>query len=80
MPGVSQHGNSPLLASSTRGCRAAWDKDPAFGVIGVQSGPRGLDYEGSYDSVLRYGRSWRKERGAVLAQAYVPLSFAPGEA
>lgn len=41
---------------------------------------RGLGYEGSYDAVRRYARSWRKERGATLAQAYVPLSFAPGEA
>jgi hypothetical protein len=67
MPGVSQHGNSPLLASSTRGCGLAWNKDPAFGVIGVQSGLRGLVYEGSYDAVLRDGRSWRKDRGASLA-------------
>ena len=41
---------------------------------------RGLGYEGSYDAVRRYAQSWRKERGAALAQAYVPLSFAPGEA
>ncbi|HEY8213326.1 MAG TPA: IS21 family transposase, partial [Methylocystis sp.] len=41
---------------------------------------RGLGYDGSYDAVRRYAKSWRKERGAALAQAYVPLSFAPGEA
>jgi transposase len=41
---------------------------------------RGFGYEGGYDAVRRYARSWRKERGAALAQAYVPLSFAPGEA
>ncbi len=41
---------------------------------------RGLGYEGSYDAVRRYAKSWRKEHGAALAQAYVPLSFAPGEA
>ena len=41
---------------------------------------RELGYEGSYDAVRRYAKSWRKERGAALAQAYVPLSFAPGEA
>ncbi len=40
---------------------------------------RGLGYDGSYDAVRRYAKSWRKERGAALAQAYVPLSFAPGE-
>jgi transposase len=39
-----------------------------------------LGYEGSYDAVRRYGNAWRRERGAALAEAYVPLSFAPGEA
>jgi hypothetical protein len=41
---------------------------------------RGLGYEGSYDSVRRYARLWRRERSASTAEAYVPLSFAPGEA
>jgi transposase len=41
---------------------------------------RGLGYDGGYDAVRRYARTWREERGAVTAQAYVPLSFAPGEA
>jgi transposase len=41
---------------------------------------RGFGYSGSYDAVRRYAISWRKERGAALAQAYVPLAFAPGEA
>ncbi len=41
---------------------------------------RGLGYEGGYDAVRRYARSWRRERSAVTADAYVPLSFAPGEA
>ncbi len=41
---------------------------------------RGFGYDGSYDAVRRYAISWRKERGAALAQAYVPLAFAPGEA
>jgi hypothetical protein len=30
--------------------------------------------------VRRYAKSWRKARGAMAAQAYIPLSFAPGEA
>jgi transposase len=25
----------------TRWCESAWNKDPVFGVIGIQSGPRG---------------------------------------
>jgi hypothetical protein len=32
------------------------------------------------DAVRRYAISCRKERGAALAQAYVPLAFSPGEA
>jgi transposase len=30
--------------------------------------------------VRRYARIWHRQRGATTAQAYVPLSFAPGEA
>ena len=41
---------------------------------------RGFGYAGSYDAVRRYAKTWRKERGVALAQAYVPLTFAPGEA
>src|SRR2546430_9193757 len=41
---------------------------------------RALGYEGSYDAVRRYAKVWRVKRGAAMAEAYVPLSFAPGEA
>jgi transposase len=41
---------------------------------------RGLGYEGGYDAVRRYARGWQRERSASTADAYVPLSFAPGEA
>jgi transposase len=41
---------------------------------------RGLGYEGGYDAVRRYARKWVKDRGQATAAAYVPLSFAPGEA
>ena len=41
---------------------------------------RGFGYQGSYDAVRRYARKWRAARGAATAEAYVPLSFAPGEA
>jgi transposase len=37
-------------------------------------------YDGGYDAVRRYARRWAKERGQATAAAYVPLSFAPGEA
>jgi hypothetical protein len=33
---------------------------------------RELGYEGGYDSVRRYAKTWRVTRGAVTAQAYVP--------
>ena len=41
---------------------------------------RGRGYDGGYDAVRRYARRWAKERGETTAAAYVPLSFAPGEA
>jgi transposase len=41
---------------------------------------RGLGYVGSYDAVRRYAKAWHKDRGEATAAAYVPLSFAPGEA
>jgi transposase len=40
----------------------------------------GRGYEGGYDAVRRYARRWAKERGQATAAAFVPLSFAPGEA
>ena len=40
---------------------------------------RGRGYEGSYDAVRRYAKRWRNERASSIA-AFVPLSFAPGEA
>jgi hypothetical protein len=36
--------------------------------------------DGGYDAVRRYAGRWSKERGHSTAAAYVPLSFAPGEA
>jgi transposase len=41
---------------------------------------RGLGYGGGYDAVRRYARGWQRAGAAVSAAAYVPLSFAPGEA
>ena len=41
---------------------------------------RGRGYDGGYDAVRRYARRWSKERGESTAAAYIPLSFAPGEA
>ena len=41
---------------------------------------RGRGYEGGYDALRRYARGWAKQHGQATAAAYVPLSFAPGEA
>src|SRR5699024_4839826 len=37
-------------------------------------------YAGGYDSIRRYARRWREKRTTGVAHAFVPLSFAPGEA
>lgn len=41
---------------------------------------RTLGYEGGYDAVRRYASAWARERATATAAAFVPLSFAPGEA
>src|ERR1700719_3175325 len=41
---------------------------------------RGRGYNGGYDTVRRYAKRWSKERGHSTAAAFVPLTFAPGEA
>jgi transposase len=49
-------------------------------LIRVYEELHALGYAGGYDAVRRYARAWSKEQGAVTAEAFVPLSFAPGEA
>ncbi len=39
--GFSQWRELPSLEGWVRRCHSAWNKDPVFGVIGIQSGPRG---------------------------------------
>jgi transposase len=41
---------------------------------------RNRGYEGGYDAVRRYARGWQRDRTSASTDAYVPLSFAPGEA
>src|SRR5262249_15854154 len=41
---------------------------------------RGLGYDGGYDAVRRYARIWSRQHAGQTAEAFVPLSFAPGEA
>ena len=65
------------------GLLAANEDKPArerLTLIRVFESLRDLGFDGGYDAVRRYAKSWRKARGAAAAQAYIPLSFAPGEA
>ena len=41
---------------------------------------RGLGFEGSYAAVRRYAIAWREKRVSATADAFVPPTFAPGEA
>src|ERR1700733_993518 len=41
---------------------------------------RGRGFAGGYDAVRRYARHWQHERTTTSAGAFIPLSFAPGEA
>jgi transposase len=41
---------------------------------------RALGYAGGYDAVRRYAKAWYKRQAGASADAYVPLTFAPGEA
>jgi transposase len=41
---------------------------------------RGRGYDGAHDSVHRFVKGWRDERARVPVQAFVPMSFSPGEA
>jgi transposase len=49
-------------------------------LIRVFEALRGLGYEGGYDAVRRYARAWQRDRVATSVGAFIPLSFAPGEA
>ena len=49
-------------------------------LIRVFEALRGLGYEGGYDAVRRYARVWQRHRAARSVGAFIPLSFAPGEA
>src|SRR5271167_3593816 len=37
---------------------------------------RALGYEGGYDALRRYAKTWAREHASQTASAYVPLSFA----
>jgi transposase len=41
---------------------------------------QGVGYEGAYDSVQRFVKRWQEEDGKITQNAFIPLSFSPGEA
>ena len=49
-------------------------------LIRVFEALRELGYDGGYDAVRRYARRWSRQHAGATAEAFVPLSFAPGEA
>ena len=63
-----------LAANAARPCRERLTLMRIFEEL------RGLGYAGGYDAVRRFAVSWRRGENAATAAAFVPLSFAPGEA
>jgi transposase len=61
----------------TNDCKARRER---LTMIRVFEELQGLGYRGGYDAVRRYATAWHRERSVATAAAYVPLSFAPGEA
>jgi transposase len=49
-------------------------------LIRVFEALRGLGYEGGSDAVRRYAREWPRGQAAASVGAFIPLSFAAGEA
>lgn len=49
-------------------------------LVRIYEDLRALGYAGSYDAVRRYAKTWRRSQVASSVDAYVPLTFAPGEA
>jgi transposase len=49
-------------------------------LLRIYEALRELGYTGGYDAVRRYARGWSKQYDAASAAAFVPLSFAAGEA
>ena len=63
-----------LAANGRRG------KRERLTLIRVYEELRGRGYGGGYDAVRRYAAQWSKATREASADAYVPLSFDPGEA
>ena len=72
----SGHGAIEALLAANEGTPAR----EQLTLIRIFEALRGLGYDGNCDAVRRYAKARRKQRGAATAEAYVPLSLAPGEA
>ena len=51
-----------------------------LGLIRIFEALQSEGFQGGYDAVRRYARARERKRGTGSSDAYVPLSFAPGEA
>jgi len=51
-----------------------------LGLIRIFEDLRGAGYQGGYDAVRRYDQARQRKQGKGSSDAFVPLSFAPGEA
>jgi len=49
-------------------------------LVRIYEDLRGRGYTGGYDAVRRYARAYERRRGKGSTDAFIPLSFAPGEA
>ena len=49
-------------------------------LIRIYEALRPLGYEGGYDAIRRYARRWGERHASATAEAFIPLTFAPGEA
>ncbi len=73
--GPWQEGLDQLLAANE-----AKPRRERLTLIRIFEDLRGRGYEGGYDAVRRYARGWQRDRAATSVGAFIPLSFAPGEA
>ena len=49
-------------------------------LVRIYEDLRAEGFEGGYDTVRRYAQARQRQRGTGSSDAYIPLSFAPGEA
>ena len=73
--GPWQEGLDQLLAANE-----AKPRRERLTLIRIFEDLRGRGYEGGYDAVRRYARGWQRDRATTSVGAFIPLSFAPGEA